>query len=256
MALTVSTMWSRILFTLLAISLAATALLILALPESAKAWTLVPVGIALLATALLFRSVIKPSTVAMRGMELISTQDLNNRLTKVGEPNADKVVVLFNSLIDKLREERIHNLEQEGFLHLLIEASPMGVMILDCDGRVSHIHDSMLRITGIDDANMALGRELGELPTDLAARMGAVPSGSNMVITRGDVRRYRCYHLSFVQAGFQRRFYLLESLTEEVMQAEREAYEKVIRIISHEVNNTMGGVKSVLGMLSDSTDDS
>lgn len=39
------------------------------------------------------------------------------------------------------------------------------------------------------------------------------------------------------------------------MKAEREAYEKVIRIISHEVNNTMGGVKSVLELLIDSVDE-
>lgn len=37
-----------------------------------------------------------------------------------------------------------------------------------------------------------------------------------------------------------------------ISQAERGAYEKVIRILSHEVNNTMCGVRSVFGLLSDS----
>lgn len=249
-------MGSRLLFTLLTVCLAAIAIMTAALPPESRYWLFLPAGTAIVVLLLLWRSVVRPSVVAMRGMELISSQDLNNRLTTVGEHNADKVVRLFNSLIDRLREERLRNIEQEGFLSLLIEASPMGVMILDFNGRVSLINDSMLRITGIPDGRGIPGLMLEELPTDMAARMAAVPLGENKIITCGNARRYRCYHLSFVQTGFRRRFYLLESLTEEMMKAEREAYEKVIRIISHEVNNTMGGVKSVLGMISDTTDDS
>ena len=93
------------------------------------------------------------------------------------------------------------------------------------------------------------------LYSELASHMMEVPLGENRVIRGGDVRTYRCYHLSFIRAGFMRRFYLLESLTEEVMKAERAAYEKVIRVISHEVNNTMGGVRSVLQTLRDVCED-
>jgi signal transduction histidine kinase len=39
---------------------------------------------------------------------------------------------------------------------------------------------------------------------------------------------------------------LIESLTSEVMFAEKKAYEKVIRIIAHEVNNTTAGITSSL----------
>lgn len=225
------------------------------LPTEKLWWIYVACAIAILLLILLLRSVIMPSNTAMRGMELIAAQDFNNRLTKVGEYNADKIVKLFNSLIDKLRNERLRNLEQDSFLRLLIDASPMGVMMLDFNGKVSMVNQSMLRITGIPSDTDTVGCDLEKLPTDLAHKMAEVPLGENRIIRRGDVRMYRCYHLSFVQTGFPRHFYLLESLTEEVMKAEREAYEKVIRIISHEVNNTMGGVKSVLELLHDGTDE-
>lgn len=248
-------MKSGLLFSLLAVSIPATAVLLLFLPHDRMWWAYVALAVSLLLLLLLWRSVIMPAAVARRGMELISSQDFNNRLISVGEHNADNVVALFNSLIDKLRGERLRNIEQEGFLRSLIEASPMGVMILDFDGKVNLINDSMLRITGIPDGDAAIGRRIASLPTDMASKMAEVPLGKNVIIRRGDVRRYRCWHLSFVQTGFQRHFYLLESLTEEMMKAEREAYEKVIRIISHEVNNTMGGVKSVLELLHDSVDE-
>ncbi len=46
--------------------------------------------------------------------------------------------------------------------------------------------------------------------------------------------------------GFPRAFYLLEELTEELRQTERAAYEKLIRMMSHEVNNSVGASSSLL----------
>lgn len=248
-------MGSKFFFTILAVCIFAAAALLFFLEPAKVWWAYVPLAVALVVLFLLLRSVILPSSVAVRGVELISAQDLNNRLAPVGEHSADKIVKIFNSLIDKLREERLHNIEQDGFLRRLVEESPMGVMILNFDDKVSLVNNSMLRYLGMSCEEEALGHAFGDLPSDMAAKMAEVPLGESVILRRGDVRRYRCYHLSFIQTGFRRRFYLLESLTEEVMKAEKEAYEKVIRIISHEVNNTMGGVKSVLGMLHDSSDD-
>lgn len=224
------------------------------LPREYMIIAYISMGVESLLLLLLFTSVLKPAQTVRHGMDLIAAQDFNNRLVKVGEPETDRIVKLFNTMIDKLRNERLNNMERESFLQLLIEASPMGVVMLDFDGKISLVNQSFLKITGIQSEESVVGREIATLPSDLARRMGEVPLGVREIIRRGDVRCYRCYHLSFVQSGFQRHFYLLESLTEEVMKAERGAYEKVIRIISHEVNNTMGGVKSVLDMLHDLTD--
>ena len=248
-------MKSKILFAATLLCIVAGAMLLWLLPAADRMWALVPGGLSLILLLLLWRSVVRPASVAMLGMELISAQDFNNRLRHVGERNADRVVTLFNSLIDKLHNERLLNMEQQSFLSLLIEASPMGVMMLDFDGKVSLINRSMLRLAEIADEKEAIGTEPEKIPSPLAAKMAEVPLGEEMTIRCGDARMFRCYHLCFMQRGFRRRFYLLESLTEEVMKAEREAYEKVIRIISHEVNNTMGGVQAVLGMLSESADD-
>lgn len=206
-------------------------------------------SLSLILLLLLFRSVLKPAQTVRRGLELIAAQDFNNRLVKVEEPESDRLVKLFNTMIDKLRNERLLNMERENFLQLLVEASPMGVVMLDFNGYITMVNPSFLRITGLPEGFKVEGKEMSELPSELVQRMTAVALGKCEVIRHGDIRRYRCYHLSFIQSGFTRQFYLLESLTEEVMKAERSAYEKVIRIISHEVNNTMGGVRSVLGTL-------
>ena len=50
----------------------------------------------------------------------------------------------------------------------------------------------------------------------------------------------------FVDRGFPRAFFVLEELTGELRQAERAAYEKLIRVMSHEVNNTVASSTSLL----------
>ena len=60
---------------------------------------------------------------------------------------------------------------------------------------------------------------------------------------------YCLSHLSFLDRGYQHPFFLIESLTSEVMKAEKAAYEKVIRMIAHEVNNNVAGIVSTLDLV-------
>lgn len=231
-------------------------IIVLAIIGNVPAWTFfIPAGLGGIALITMIRSVILPAKTVARGFDLIKAQDFNNRLVKVSEPNADKVVKLFNSLIDRLREERLLNKEQESLLKLLIDASPMGVVMLDFNFKVTIVNSSFLKISGIKDPDEVIGKNFENINCDLRAEMLKVPLGKSEIIRKGNFRVYRCYHLNFIQDGFRREFYLLESLTEEIMKAEREAYEKVIRTISHEVNNSLGGVRSVLEIVAASETD-
>lgn len=240
------------------ILLIAEVLALVAIPfiPACPSWVEILLGIAAILTlVLLWQSLLKPNRIVMRGLELIASQDFNNRLTPTGLKDPDKIVNLFNTMIDKLRSERTKNLEQENFLQQLTKASPMGVLMLDFDRAVTMTNPAFLKITCISSEKDILGKKLDAIGVSLVGEMLKVELGKNAVIRDGDVMMYRCYHLSFIQTGFKREFYLLESLTEEVIKAERAAYEKVIRTISHEVNNTMGGVRSVIQTISDTTDD-
>jgi hypothetical protein len=50
----------------------------------------------------------------------------------------------------------------------------------------------------------------------------------------------------FLDRGFHRHFVLMEELTEELRQSEKAAYEKLIRLMSHEVNNSVASANSLL----------
>ena len=59
-------------------------------------------------------------------------------------------------------------------------------------------------------------------------------------------QRVRCRKSQFLDQGFPRPFILMEELTEELRLSEKAAYEKVIRLLAHEVNNSTGAVNSLL----------
>ena len=85
---------------------------------------------------LFYRRIVKPLHAIGNGMELLKEQDFSSRLSHVGQQEADRIVDLFNKLMEQLKNERLHVREQNHFLDLLINASPMGVLMLDLDRRV------------------------------------------------------------------------------------------------------------------------
>ena len=61
-----------------------------------------------------------------------------------------------------------------------------------------------------------------------------------------DGQKYLCRKLFFMDHGFRHPFYIIEEFTDEIRQAEKEAYGKLIRMMAHEVNNTVGSVNSIM----------
>lgn len=198
-----------------------------------------------------YTKVMKSLNAIVNGMDLLKEQDFNSRLAKVGQRDADRIVEVFNRMMEQLKTERLHQLEQNNFLALIIKKSPMGVVILDFDYRVTSLNSAAVNFLDAGSENELKGRKLSELSSPLANRLKDMRQDSTETIRLGDARIYKCSLLSFVDSGFYHPFVLIESLTEEVMKAEKKAYEKVIRMISHEVNNSVTGVTSSLDSLSE-----
>ena len=83
-------------------------------------------GIVILTIIYLFvfySRIIKPLTIIGNGMDLLKEQDFSSRLSRVGQKEADRIVDIFNKMMEQLKNERLHLREQNHFLDLLINAS-------------------------------------------------------------------------------------------------------------------------------------
>ena len=204
-------------------------------------------GIVLLAVIgmLLYSRLVRPAQVMAMGMDLLREQDYNSRLAPVGQPDADRIINLFNDIVARLKVEALRVREQNHFLDLLIEASPLGIVSLG-DRDVVQTRNSMAcRLLGEDPAGVAL-KDLKSPLAEVCMRLG---NDESVTIRLSDTMVYRCTRVQFMDRGMPRPFLLIEILTDEVRRAERDAYGKVIRVIGHEVNNSMASIRSLLQLL-------
>ena len=65
-----------------------------------------------------YRKVVKPLDIIGNGMELLREQDFSSRLTPVGQKEADRIVLVFNRMMEQLKDERLRLREQNHFLDL------------------------------------------------------------------------------------------------------------------------------------------
>ena len=177
--------------------------------------------------------------------QMLREGEFTTRFLEVGHPDVDTMIRVYNRMVDDLREERVRLQEQQYFLGQLLAASPGGVIVLDHDGRVSAVNPAAARLLQAPAGSIE-GRFLADQRSPLAEALDRTAPGESCAVTLSNGGRVRGQCATFVERGHPRRFYLVEELTEELRQTEKSAYEKLIRMMSHEVNNTVGATRSLL----------
>lgn len=195
----------------------------------------------------LYVALVRPVRTLANGVGLIRAQDFSSRLAKVGQIDADRLVETFNRMMEVLKSERLLLNERNNFLQLLINASPAAIVVGDFDGRVTDCNPAAEAFFGASPR----GLTLATLPGDLGRACASLQRGESVTARLSNTEIYRCSYLTFMDSGFTRPFLLVESVTDEVRHAERQAGHRIVRAMAHEVNNTVGGVATVLEILAD-----
>ena len=196
-------------------------------------FALLCIGLLIIALVFLYWKTLRPMHIIQRGMDLVREQDFASRLRHVGQRDADRLVDMFNDMMDKLKQERLRVREQNEFLDLLINESPSGLVLIDNSGNLESANRAAEEILGADPL---IGKTIKEL------RMRE--SRTLKLTDRNEI--YRMTRLAFMDRGWERPFVLIDRLTDEIREAERAAHTRVIRMMAHEVNNSVGGISSVL----------
>ncbi|RPJ57952.1 MAG: PAS domain-containing protein [Acidobacteria bacterium] len=194
---------------------------------------------------LLVRAFFVPLQLIKTGAELMNERDFTCTFVETGQPEMDELIRVYNRMIEALREERLKLTEQHYFLQELINASPAGIIVLDYEGKITDLNPSAGRLI-LQTKEQATGRRLKELGDTVGSVLENLALDESRVVGLQASRRVRCQKSVFFDRGFPRNFILLEELTEELRLSEKRAYEKLIRMMSHEVNNSVGAISSLL----------
>lgn len=186
----------------------------------------------------LYQQLIQPLNHLKEGIGAIRDRDFNVKFLPTGKREMDELIDVYNQMMDALRDERTRQEAQHFFLEKLILTSPTGIIILDYDHQVKQINPKAEEILGAE-------------PGTFLALLEQLRIGESKILRIGGLHTYKVQKSNFIDRGFPRVFVMVEEVTAEIFEAEKNAYGKVIRMMAHEVNNTIGPVNSILNMALD-----
>jgi nitrogen fixation/metabolism regulation signal transduction histidine kinase len=207
------------------------------------------VELVLLLSLIMFIWLINKSMQPMEYLTLFSSMlkegEFNAQFSKLGQTELDQLVTQFNIMLSRLYEERLLVGEQRGVLQQLMKESPVGVLLLDFEDRIDSMNPASEKLLDVV-LEKVKGTKLHVLTGSVVAVIKQVPTGQQQTLVTASGQQLKIGHFTLKDRGFSRSFYLIHELTGDLMQAQRSAYEKLIRLMSHEVNNTLAITNSLL----------
>lgn len=202
------------------------------------------VVISLILSYQLYKSFIKPIQLMQSGVDAIADADFSIKYTKTSSVEINNLIETYNQMIDQLREERIMMSGQSYFVQNLIEVTPLGIMIMDYNGNLSNVNPAAAKILGITDKWNE--KSLDDYSSELIPKIQKIANDTPTLIEVNGIDKYKVQINEVVHQGFKRKFILIDDLSTEMLKTQKEAFGKIIRMMAHEVNNSMGAVNSIL----------
>ncbi|MBE9464691.1 sensor histidine kinase [Dyadobacter subterraneus] len=201
--------------------------------------------ISIIISVQIYRDFLRPIEYVRSGIEAIKDKDFAIKFVQTGKSEIDILIEVYNLMIDQLREERIKLNEQHFFLEKLIEASPIAILIMDFDEKITSVNEKARRLFQKNE-DFWLGKKLEELDFALFPQLEDLQDGESRTVKINSIETYKVQRSHFMDQGFRRSFLMIEELTTDILESEKKAYGKVIRMMAHEVNNTLGATGSIL----------
>ena len=165
-----------------------------------------------------------------------------NRRDELGE-----LIRMHNALGQTLREQRQHLVQRELLLDTVVQNTPVALVLTDSIGRVAyaniasrHLFNEGRNLVGLDFAAL-----LADAPEALRK---AVESGEDALLSVEMDGSEETFHLSqraFRLQGRPHRLQLFRRMTRELSRQEVATWKRVIRVISHELNNSLAPISSL-----------
>jgi nitrogen fixation/metabolism regulation signal transduction histidine kinase len=159
-------------------------------------------------------------------------------------------------VLERFQDARAQRDVQAGYLETVVRHVPIPFIAARADGTLNLVNNPARRLTGLPGLTHI--DQLGELDPELPGRMGELRPGSQQLIQsrlRGVPAELRVSVSEIRLDGGVERLYSIENLSGELTARESSAWRNLIRVLTHEIMNTLTPVTSLAqtatGMLDD-----
>jgi nitrogen fixation/metabolism regulation signal transduction histidine kinase len=151
-----------------------------------------------------------------------------------------------NALSEMLREQRLGALEATALLRTVMEEINLAVFAFDDAQRLRLVNRAGERLLA-QPIERLLGRTAGEL--GLADCLQGEPTRTLQMTFPGSIGRWGMRRSSFRQGGKPHQLLVLADLSQALREEERQAWQRLLRVLGHELNNSLAPIKSIAGSL-------
>lgn len=203
------------------------------------------------AVLLLLRFVTRPLSRTLTALEsgLLNFRDGDFSIslaTKRGD-QLGQLTRLYNEVGEILRRERAHIYQRELLLDTVIQSSPQSLLLVDQGDHIIYANSSARHLLnrGKPIQGLTLERLLPGCPQELA---DAIEKKEDGLFSYSDGDNTQTMHIgnsTFVLNAQRHRLIVIREMTRELTRAEVQVWKKVIRLISHELNNSLAPISSM-----------
>jgi nitrogen fixation/metabolism regulation signal transduction histidine kinase len=185
---------------------------------------------------------------ALEGMVLSYRDgDFSVSLAPFGGGELAALAAHHHALGEALREQRQHLAQRELLLDTVVQNTPVALVLVDASRRVAYANIAARHLLG--DGRSLNGAAFDEL-LDAApdALRDALAAGEDALFTVPIEGQDETFHVS--QRGFRlqgrpHQLFLLRRMTRELSRQEVSSWKRLIRVISHELNNSLAPISSL-----------
>ncbi|HXI20973.1 MAG TPA: PAS domain S-box protein, partial [Gemmatimonadales bacterium] len=208
--------------------------------------TLFIVGAWLIGLAALHERVVRPLQTLSNVLAALREGDYSLRARRADPEDSLGLVYLeANALADTLRGQRLGAVEASALLWTVMAEIDAAIFAFDGDGSLRLVNRRGQRLLGLG-ADRLVGRSAEAL--GLAECLtGETPR----VLTRGgpEASRWELRRSTFRQDGRPHQLVVLTDVSRTLQAEERQAWQRLIRVLSHEINNSLAPIRSLAGSL-------
>jgi nitrogen fixation/metabolism regulation signal transduction histidine kinase len=181
------------------------------------------------------------------GIRSFTDHDFSMRISTTRRDEMGELVRLYNRVGDILQEERAQIRQRELLLQSALDQSPIAIVLVNPLDRVVYANNESRRLF-LGGARL-VGRRFREIldrcPEEMREVLDTRTDGIFTVETEDQPETYHVAQRGFSLNRRPHHLYLLRRMTAELARQEAEIWKKVIRIISHELNNSLAPISSL-----------
>lgn len=156
-----------------------------------------------------------------------------------------EVITEVNLLADTLRRQRVDDLEATGLVREVMAEIDVAVFAFDASHRLRQVNPAGERLLGTERA--VIGASAAEL--GLEESLSGAPARTVQLEIDGSDSRWEMRRGAFRQHGLPNQLLVLSDVSRALHAEESAAWKRMIRVIGHELNNSLAPITSLTGSM-------